>query len=110
MPMSVAADRPLRILCAASERGGLAKTGVLPLYRCVSTGPHRLAPTRVGFTTPLGHHSLSGRLWRSTLPESDVPVYLVEQPELFERDDPAHGRGLYQYVAPDGRKHDYADN
>ncbi len=132
MPMSVAADRPLRILFAASEVVGFAKTGgladvagslpralarrghevsvVLPLYRCVRTGPHRLAPTGVAFTVPFGQHSLCGRLWRSTLPESDVPVYLVEQPELFERDDPDQGRGLYQYVTPDGRKHDYPDN
>ena len=39
-----------------------------------------------------------------------MPVYLVEQPDLFERDDPHQGRGLYQYTGADGKKHDYADN
>jgi starch synthase len=126
------ATRPLRVLFAASEVVGFAKTGgladvagalphalakrglqvavILPLYRCVRTGTHRLTPTDVAFTVPLGPRVVTGRLWRTTLPHSDVPVYLVEQPDLFERDDSAHGRGLYQYTTPGGRRHDYADN
>ncbi|HEX4592014.1 MAG TPA: glycogen synthase, partial [Gemmataceae bacterium] len=121
-----------RILFAASEVVGFAKTGgladvagslpralakrgldiavVLPLYHTVRTGPHRLTPTDIVFTVLLGQRSVHGRLWRTTLPDSDVPVYLVEHPELFERDDPHQGRGLYQYTGPDGRKHDYPDN
>jgi starch synthase len=124
--------RPVRVLFAASEVVGFAKTGgladvagslpralaqrghpvavVLPLYRGVRAGPHRLKPTNVVFTAPVGARTLPGRLWAATLPDSDVPVYLVEQPDLFERDDPAAGRGLYQYTTADGRRHDYADN
>ena len=49
-------------------------------------------------------------MWRATLPDSDVPVYLVEQAEYYERDDPAQGLGLYQYSLPDGKRSDYADN
>jgi starch synthase len=82
----------------------------MPLYRCVRTGPHILRVTNAVFTIPLGHRSLPGRLWQTTLPDSNVPVYLVEQRELFERDDPSTGRGLYQYADADGRRHDYEDN
>jgi starch synthase len=132
MAPSMSAARPARVLFAASEVVGFAKTGgladvagslpralarrghavavVLPLYRCVRTGPHELRPTDVVFTLPLGPRDRPGRLWRTALPGSDVPVYLVEQPELFERDDPAEGRGLYQYTGPDGRRLDYPDN
>jgi starch synthase len=130
--MTPTAAHPVRVLFAASEVVGFAKTGgladvagtlplalaarghrvavILPLYRCIRTGPHQLRPTHAAFTIPLGVRSLSGRLWQSTLPDSDVPVYLVEQPELFERDDHAAGRGLYQFADADGRKHDYPDN
>ncbi len=124
--------RRYRVLFAASEVAGFAKTGgladvcaalpralasrghtvavVMPLYFRVRRGPHALTPTGVIFTIPLVGRSLPGRLWRTTLPDSNVPVYLVEQPELFERDDPAHGNGLYQFAAPGGGKQDYGDN
>jgi starch synthase len=125
-------DRPPRVLFAASEVVGFAKTGgladvagslpralakrglevavVLPLYHAVRTGPHKLSPTDIRFSVPLGNRSVAGRIWRTTLPDSDVPVFLVEQAELFERDDPHQGRGLYQFTGPDGRKQDYPDN
>jgi starch synthase len=125
-------ERPPRVLFAASEVVGFAKTGgladvagslpralakrgveiavVLPLYHAVRTGPHQLTPTDITFGVPLGHRSIHGRFWRTMLPDSSVAVYLVEQAELFERDDPHQGRGLYQYTGADGRKHDYADN
>jgi starch synthase len=121
-----------RILFAASEVVGFAKTGgladvagslpralakrgleiavVLPLYHAVRTGPHHITPTDVHFSLLLGNLAVQGRLCRTTLPDSEVPVYLVEQPDLLERDDPSQGRGLYQYTGPDGRKYDYADN
>lgn len=123
---------PPRVLFAASEVVGFAKTGgladvagslpralakrglttavVLPLYHAVRAGRHHLTPTDVTFSVPLAGRIVTGRLVRTTLPDSDVRVYLVEQPELFERDDPHQGRGLYQYSTPDGRKHDYTDN
>jgi starch synthase len=125
-------DRPPRVLFAASEVVGFAKTGgladvvgtlpralakrglevavVLPLYHAVRTGPHRLSPTDIRFSIPLAGRTITGQIWRTTLPESEVPVYLVEHAELFERDDPHQGRGLYQFTGPDGRKQDYADN
>jgi len=59
---------------------------------------------------PIGSRTVTGRLWRSTLRNSNVPVYLVEQADYFDRDDPAQGKGLYQYKPPEGPNRDYADN
>src|SRR5712671_1416140 len=116
------ADRPLRALLAASEVVGFAKTGgladvagslpralakrgveaavVLPLYRTVATGRVPLTRTDVTVSVPIGPRTYDGHIWRATLPDSEVPVYLIEQPDFFDRDDPAHGRGLYQYGMP----------
>jgi starch synthase len=124
--------RPLKILLAASEAVGFAKTGgladvagslpralarrghscavILPLYRCVRTGPVPVTPTEHRLFVPVGNRVCEGRLWRATLPRSDVPVYLVEQPEFFDRDDRSLGLGLYQFAASDGHKRDYPDN
>jgi starch synthase len=121
-----------KLLLAASEVVGFAKTGgladvagslpralarrghecaiVLPLYHCTRVGPIPLTPTGHTFSIPVGNRSVPGALWRATLPDSDVPVFLVEQPQYFERDDPAQGRGLYQLTLPNGSKRDYPDN
>jgi starch synthase len=122
----------MRVLLAASEVVGFAKTGgladvagslpralarhgqecaiILPLYRGVCTGKVSLERTGHTFAVPVGPRTVSGSLWRAKLPGSNVPVYLVEQPDYFERDDPAHGRGLYQFTLPNGQKRDYPDN
>jgi starch synthase len=121
-----------RLLYVASEVLGFAKTGgladvagslpralarrgfecavILPLYRSVRTGKTAVEPTGHSVTVPIGNRAVTGSLWQATLPESTVPVYLVEQPDYFDRDDPADGRGLYQFALPDGRKRDYPDN
>jgi starch synthase len=121
----------MRILLAASEVVGFAKTGgladvagslpgalarrghncavILPLYRGARSAAVPPVPTDRIFTVPVGDRVLPARLWRSSLPDG-VPVYLVEQNDYFDRDDPAQGRGLYQYTLPDGSKRDYEDN
>jgi starch synthase len=122
----------MKILLAASEVVGYAKTGgladvagslpralaerghecaiFLPLYRSARNGPIPVEPTSITFNLPIGTKAVPGRLWRSRLSRSNVPVYLVEQPGYFERDDPSTGRGLYQYTLPNGQKRDYPDN
>jgi starch synthase len=121
-----------KVLLAASEVVGFAKTGgladvagslpralwrrghqcavLLPLYRAVRTGKVPLATTELTFNVPIGNRTVTGVLWQATLPGSEVPVYLVEQAEFFERDDPAQGHGLYQFTLPGGQKRDYPDN
>jgi starch synthase len=121
-----------KLLLAASEAVPFAKTGgladvagslpralaqrghecavILPLYAGARSGKTPITPTDHTFSVPVGNRYVAGRLWRSELPGTDVPVYLVEQPDYYERDDPARGFGLYQYTAFDGRKSDYPDN
>src|SRR5581483_8927534 len=122
-------ERPLRCLYAASEVTGFAKTGgladvagslpralaqrgidcavIMPLYRCARTGKIPVAATSHTFQIPVGYRTIAGRLWQAALPQSQVPVYLIEQPEFFERDDVALRRGLYQYTSADGQVRDY---
>lgn len=124
--------KPYKLMLAASEVVGFAKTGgladvagslpralaarghecavILPLYRCARTAKVPLSPTGLRFAVRVGNRDVPGSLWRATLPDSSVPVYLVAQPDYFERDDPARGRGLYQLTLPGGEKRDYPDN
>jgi starch synthase len=69
-----------------------------------------LTATAHTLSVPIGSSKVPGRLYRAKLPDADVPVYLIEQPHYFERDDPGQGRGLYQYTLPGGQKSDYPDN
>ena len=82
----------------------------LPLYRGVRDGKVPVEPTPHRFRVPVGERSVEGGLWRSTLPGSDVPVFLVEQPEYFERDNRELGHGLYQFRQTGGGQRDYPDN
>jgi starch synthase len=126
------ADRPLDVLLAASEVVGFAKTGgladvagslpraltrrghrcriILPLYRAVRERRLRLEGSGLPFTVPVGGGSVTGRIQTTHLTDPDVTVYLVEQPDYFERDDPSRGTGLYHLTAPDGSRRDYPDN
>ena len=128
--MATASDQ--KLLLAASEVVPFAKTGgladvagslpralcrhgwhcavVLPLYNSVRSSKIPLVRTDHTLSIPIGNRTVSGALWQSTSPNSPVTVYLIEQPEYFERDDPAHGRGLYQFTLPGGQKKDYPDN
>jgi starch synthase len=121
-----------KLLLAASEVVPFAKTGgladvagslpramcrrgwqcavVLPLYNSVRSSKIPLIRTDHTLSVPIGNRNVMGALWQSTLPNSPVTVYLIEQAEYFERDDPAHGRGLYQFALPGGQKKDYPDN
>jgi starch synthase len=122
----------MKVLMAASEVVGFAKTGgladvvgslpralqerghdcviLLPLHHSARGARIPPVPTEHQLTIPVGDRRVSGRLWRSALPDSSVPVYLVEQNDYFDRDDQTLGRGLYQYTLSDGSKRDYSDN
>jgi starch synthase len=122
----------VRCLYAASEVAGFAKTGgladvagslpralaergvdcavIMPLYRGVKNGSTPLENTGVAVEVPIGPRNVRGAIFRATLPHSNVPIFFVDQPGFFDRDDPARGAGLYQHTAVDGSKRDYPDN
>ena len=122
----------MRVLVASSEVVGFAKTGgladvagalpralarrghqvaiVMPYYAAVRRAGVPVEKTGIALPVPMGDRVLACRLLRSRLPDCDVPVYLVEHPPFFERDDPTAGRGLYQQSMPGGYKSDYPDN
>ncbi|MBX9582255.1 MAG: glycogen synthase GlgA [Gemmataceae bacterium] len=121
----------LRVLVASSEVVGFAKTGgladvagalpralarrghqvavVMPYYHTVRKAGVPVEKTGATLPVQLGDRVLASRLLRARLPNSDVPVYLVEHPPFFERDE-LPGHGLYQQAMPGGYKSDYLDN
>jgi starch synthase len=122
----------LRVLLAASEVVGFAKTGgladvagalpralakrgnlvgvVMPFYSGVRRAGVPIERTGIVLPVPMGDRVLACRVYRSHLANTDVPVFLIEHQPFFERDNPAAGRGLYQQQTPDGNKTDYWDN
>src|SRR5262249_29145487 len=89
---------------------GLDCAVIMPLYRCVRSAKNPLTSTGLTFSVPISSRAISGSLFRSVLPHSSVPIFFVEQPDFYERDDPATGMGLYQFTLSDGGKRDYPDN
>jgi starch synthase len=72
---------------------------VLPAFRQALACGRPIEPTGVNFEIPIGRKMVSGTFLRSTLPGDKVPVYLVHQPQYYDRAE------LYR----DGG-HDYKDN
>jgi starch synthase len=57
----------------------------MPAFRQIRTCGQEVTWTDHQFDVPIGGKIVTGRLLRSRLPESDVPVYLVQQDEYFDR-------------------------
>ena len=111
----------MNILLATSEAVPFAKTGgladvtgalpielarlghqaavILPAYRQTRYCGQRIEPLGIDFIIPIGSKMVTGHLLRSTMPGGQVPVYLVEQDQYYDRDE------LYSV---DGK--DYIDN
>jgi starch synthase len=111
----------VKILIATSEAVPFAKTGgladvcgalpvqleklghepmlFLPAYRQAWSCGIPIESTGVDFEIPIGSKNVRGTFLKSQLPNSSVPVYLVQQDEYFDRP------GLYQEGG-----HDYKDN
>ncbi len=110
----------MKILLATSEAVPFAKTGgladvsgtlpqeiarlgheivvVLPAYRQTREAGIPIHDTGISFEVPVAGKLVAGRFLKSSLPDSDVPVYLVENSDYFGREE------LY------GEDTDYADN
>lgn len=120
------------VLLASSEVVGFAKTGgladvcgslppalarrghrcavIMPLYRSAKRAEPSPEPTEHVLRVSFAGCTVPARLWRSVLPKSEVPIYFVEQPDYYERDNPETGAGIYIRKRRDGEIEDYPDN
>lgn len=109
----------MKVLLAASEAVPFAKTGgladvlgalpvqlerlghepvlLLPAYRQALDCGQPIEPTGISFSIPIGSKTVGGTLWRSTLPQSRVPVLLVRHDEYFDRTE-LYGAGGVDYI------------
>lgn len=100
--------RKMNVLYATSEAVPFAKTGgladvlgalpvevarqganvclFLPAYRQALACGRKIEPTGIDLSIPIGAKTVEGTLLASTLPDSDVPVYLVQQDDYYNRD------------------------
>ena len=72
---------------------------ILPLHRQTHFCGQPIKPLGIDFIVPIGSKMVAGRLWQGQLPGTQIPAYLVQQDEYFDRDE------LYRL---DGK--DYVDN
>ena len=81
------------------NRMGENVTVVMPAFRQVFQAGVPIETTDITFQVPIAGKTVEGRLLRSKLPGSDVPVYLIQQGQYFDREQ-LYGEG----------GEDYADN
>lgn len=70
---------------------------ICPLHRQCKTNGFKRMPGN--YEIKIGKKSLSAKIWESSLPKGEIPVYLIENPELFDRE------GIYS-----DKNGDYEDN
>lgn len=78
-------------VCGALPRE-LAKLGhqaavILPAYRHSRYCGQKIEPLGIDFIVPIGSKMVAGHLLQSSLPNANVPVYLVQQDQYFDRDE-----------------------
>ena len=69
----------------ALQHLGIKPTLILPAFRQALESGQPIESTGVRVEVPIGRKLMAGELLRSSLPGSDVPVYLVEQHAYFDR-------------------------
>jgi len=107
VPFQHAAYLPMNILFATAEAVPFCKTGglgdvcgslprelanrghnvslVLPGFRQALNCGQPIESTGIDFEIPIGGNHVRGTLLKSYLPNSEVPVYLIDQPGYFDR-------------------------
>lgn len=86
---------PSRV-AAAGHRAAV----IMPAFRSIREAGLPVESTDISFAVPMGKRKLVGcRLLKSYLPDGDVPVWFIDQPQYFDRDA--------LYGTPQG---DYPDN
>ncbi|MGQ9818749.1 MAG: glycogen synthase [Candidatus Kapaibacteriales bacterium] len=80
------------------EKFGQSTIVVLPKYQFINTDKWGFQPTSLILYVPISNWIEFARLWVGKLPESNVPVYLIENQDYFNRP------GIY------GEVNEYPDN
>ncbi len=86
-------------LPAALSKLGHDLTIILPAYRDVWRSAAQITDTGIGLEIPMGPKLIKARVLATKLPDSRVEVFLIDQPEFYDRD------GLYG-----DQQGDYPDN
>jgi starch synthase len=58
---------------------------ILPAFRHARESGVPMEPTGVSVRVPIGQKHVEGHFLRAMLPGSDVPVYLIDQPDYYDR-------------------------
>jgi starch synthase len=69
----------------ALEKLGHQSAIILPAFRQAFESGWNIEPIGVEFEVPIGQKHVLGQYLRSMLPDSDVPVYFVDQPDYYDR-------------------------
>lgn len=70
---------------------------IMPAFRSIYRSGAEIEATDISFAIPMAPGKLvGGRVLRSELPGSDVPVWLIDQPQYFDRDS-LYGDSLGDY-------------
>src|SRR5438477_12987083 len=80
----------------ALERQGHRAAVFLPGYRRAKSAGPELVETGLTVRIPVGARVVEGSVLESRLPDSQVPVYLIDQPGYFDRDG-LYGNGSVDY-------------
>lgn len=79
------------------QRLGHQPTVLMPAYRQALASGQPIEPTGVRFLVRIGNKTVPGSFLKSRLPGSNVPVYLVEQSDYFDRES-LYGQGGQDYI------------
>ena len=70
---------------------------VMPLYSKVTQSGVKLSKLKNTVTVPIGDKVFEGAIWQGTIPDSEVPVYFIDQKEFYGRGD-LYGTGGKDYT------------
>jgi starch synthase len=72
---------------------GYQVTVIMPAYRSIHRAGEKIEPTGIQLSIPIGRKTVVGNLLLGHFPGTDVPVYFVDQPSYFDRDEPYQSGG-----------------
>ena len=74
-------------LPAALELLGQRVTVVIPAYKSVFNSGLSPRDTGIRFPVPVGKKTVVAKVWKERIPESDVPIYFIQQDDYFNRNE-----------------------